>query len=83
MSNGLSKVNPNAQIKFANLKHVSSQVGRSGAVENGNVISKPPVTVRQEKHESSVKNLSERSNPDASCSGNSSNIQKDKPLVQR
>lgn len=78
-----SKVHPKPQIKFANLKCAGSQVGRGGAVANGNGISKLPVTTRQEKHESSGKRISERSNADASYSSSSSNVKKDEILVQR
>jgi len=46
VSNGLSKVHPKPHIKFENLKHAGSQVGRSGAVENGNGIYKHLITMR-------------------------------------
>lgn len=82
VTSGLSKVHPKPQIKFANLKHSGPQVGRVGAVANGNGMSKLPVTTRQEKHESSGKRISERSNQDASYSSNSSNVKKDETLVQ-
>lgn len=82
VTSGLSKVHPKPQIKFANLKHSGPQVGRVVAVANGNGMSKLPVTTRQEKHESSGKRISERSNQDASYSSNSSNVKKDETLVQ-
>ena len=75
-------MHPKPQIKFANLKHSGPQVGRVGAVANGNGMSKPPVTTRQEKHESYGKRISERSNQDASYSSNSSNVKKDETLVK-
>lgn len=76
-NSGLSKVHPKSQ------KCAGSQAGRGGIVANGNGISKPPVTMRQEKHESCGKRISERSNPDASYTCNSSNVKKAEILVQR
>lgn len=76
VNSGLSKVHPKSQITIAN------QAGRGGVVANGNGVSKPPLTMRQEKHESSGKRISESSNPGASYSCNSTNVKKE-ILVQR